>query len=84
MEINWFDELFYSTEIWGYVGPLALVILGFVISAKNRVMGVFYYVILVIMVFTGYLNLDFVAHAWKVLIILVGGLAACLSPSANR
>ena len=26
--INWFNELFYSEELWGYLGPLALVFIG--------------------------------------------------------
>jgi len=86
MAVDFWDleQWFYSPEIWGYVGPIGLVILGFLISGKNRIMGVLYYGILVVMTVAGYFNADFAVNSWKVIILLVGGLASCLAPSNSR
>jgi hypothetical protein len=71
------SQFFYSTEIWGYLGPIALVILAYLITKKDKVFGLFYYVILVVMAYS-YLNSGFVAHAWHFSILLFGGGAVCL------
>lgn len=45
MEVNIFQELFLSTEIWSYFGPLAVIVAGLYFVKKERVTFVFFFLI---------------------------------------
>ena len=82
-DINWFDELFYSVELWGYLGPLALVFIGAVITEKNKSYGVMWYIILMFMTLYFYLP-DITTYYIQVFIMLLGGALTCIVPQMSR
>lgn len=45
MEINIFQELFLSTEIWGYLGPFAIVAGGLILANKDRGLAVLAFIL---------------------------------------
>ncbi len=73
MEINIFDELFMSTEMWGYFGPLALVIIGYLLTKKNKELGIFLIIVESLIIYH-YLTLlgDTPEYWWHVIILLLG------------
>ena len=42
---NIFYQLFLSTELYGYFGPLALVVAGFIITKKEKGLGIFFIIV---------------------------------------
>lgn len=79
--LDLFTEIFLSTEIWGYFGPLLLVWIGYEITKREKPLGVFYFIILMVMTFSTYMtNALFLDNVWKVLILIFGGLAVCIAP----
>ncbi|MHC4737069.1 MAG: hypothetical protein ACYTDW_21865 [Planctomycetota bacterium] len=40
-----FYELFLNSEMWGYLGPLGLVIGGYIVAQKNNVLGLLWFVL---------------------------------------
>ena len=47
--VNLFNVLFQNTSIYGYLGLLALITIGLVVTKKVRVSGVFWIIVLLIM-----------------------------------
>lgn len=43
--INWLDELFLSTEIWGWFGPLALIVIAYIVTTKYKGLGIFFIIV---------------------------------------
>lgn len=74
-DINWFSELFLSTEMWGYFGPLALVVIGYVIAKKERPLGIFI-IIVDALILSHYLTLvsETPDYWWHIIIIMFGGI----------
>ena len=72
-DINWFSELFLSTEMWGYFGPLALVIIGYLLTKKNKELGIFLIIVESLLI-SHYLTLlgDTPEYWWHVIILLLG------------
>lgn len=72
-EINWFSELFLSIEMWGYFGPLALVVIGVILTKKNKELGIFM-IIVDSLIIAQYLALVDItpAYWWHVIILLLG------------
>ena len=79
---NYLNELFYSTEVWGYLGVFGMIFLAFIIGRKNKFAGVIWYVIMIIMAIdylgmitaSGYYSL----HA---IFLIFGGLLAIFFPN---
>lgn len=73
---NYLQELFYSTEVWGYLGPLGIVVIGAVVAKRDWKMGILYFIVEMLIV-THYFSLmvgtswDYV---WHMYIIFFGGL----------
>lgn len=42
LEINYFEEIFLSTDIQGWIGPIGIVILAIMLSKKDRGIGIFF------------------------------------------
>ena len=78
-EINWFDELFLSTEMWGYFGPLALVILGWYLGTKDRMLSLIMFIV-DCLVIAQYIALFGATpdYAWHIIILVIGGLVPCV------
>lgn len=81
---NYLQELFYSTEVWGYLGVFGMIFLAFMISKKSKALGIIWWVIMIIMAIdymnmiasTGYYSL----HA---ILLFFGGLIALFIPSED-
>lgn len=84
-EINIFNELFLSLEMWGYLGPFALVIIGYFLSDRDRVLGVLWFVVECLFV-AQYLELVTATpdYWWHIYLILLGGLFTCIYPLWDR
>ncbi len=81
--INWFDELFYSLEMWGWFGPLTLVIIGGFLTRKDKNLGLGMYIIMLLMAGMFYLpNLTVYYMQFFILVFL--GAIVCIVPQLNR
>ena len=85
MEINIFSELFLSLEMWGYLGPMALVLAGYIISKKDRTLGVLWF-ILECLFMAQYFGLVTATpqYWWHIFLLLFGGLFTCVYPMWDR
>lgn len=83
--INIFEEIFYSTELWGLTGPLIIIGVGFWIMRKNYKVGLMYSVPVFFAVGT-YFDRFLVnpAYAWHFTILLFGWLLVCIYPFFDR
>ena len=82
---NIFFELFLSTQLWGYFGPLALVIIGYILTKKELILGILWFVVECLFIAQ---YLDRVSatpeYWWHVFILLLGGLFTCVYPLWGR
>jgi hypothetical protein len=79
-----FYELFLSTEISGYLGPLALVIIGSMIMKKDKALGIFVFIV-ECLVMAQYLALvDATPNYWWQIIILLLGVILCTIQMIDR
>jgi len=71
-----FYQLFFSLDMWGYLGPLSLVIIGYIVASKDKSLGVIWFV-LESLVIVNYLSLvaETPAYWWHTLILLIGGMS---------
>jgi len=74
-DINWFSEIFLSTEMWGWFGPLAIIVISFMIltNRKLKPLGILF-IILESLIVSEYLALvgDTPWYWWNVIIMLLG------------
>jgi len=84
-ETGFFYDLFLSLDMWGYLGPLGLVIVGYFIAKKDPKIGILYFVVECLFV-AQYLALVAVTpgYIWHAIIILLGGVFTCLGPLIDR
>lgn len=82
---EFFYEIFLSPEISGYLGPLALVIIGYVIVEKDKILGILWFIVECLFV-SNYLTLVEVTpdYWWHICILLLGGLFTCIYPLLDR
>ena len=72
-----FYDLFLSTGMWGYFGPLALVVIGFVVTKNERGLGIFF-VIVDSLIIAQYLALvGTTPDYWWHIFILIFGVITC-------
>jgi hypothetical protein len=85
MEVNLFQELFMTTTMWGYLGPMFLVIAGYVLSKRDRLLGILWFVMecLFIAQYAG-LAVAEPRYYWHLFIVLFGGLMTCVYPLWDR
>ena len=64
-----------SLNMWGYFGPLGLVIIGYFVAKKELTLGVLYFVVECLVV-AHYLSLvgETPEYLWHALIVLLGGV----------
>jgi hypothetical protein len=76
-----FYLLFLSREMWGYLGPAALVIGGYIVTKKNKTLGVLWFIV-ICLVIGEYLNFVTASpqYWWHIYILLLGGLFTCVYP----
>ena len=82
-DLNILEELFYSTELWGYLGPLALVIVAWYLTKKDKNLGLAIYIVFLFMVGVFYLP-SITTYYMQVFILLFLGGVVCLVPQLSR
>ena len=84
-DINWFSELFLSTELWGYFGPVALVIIGYLLIQKDKPLGIFM-IIVDSLVISHYLTLVEAtpAYYWHSFILILGVITCAFQMIGKR
>jgi hypothetical protein len=74
-EINWLQELFFSTEMYSLLGPLALIVIGSMLGKKDKFLGAMF--VLVDYLFAAY-YLTLVAatpfYWWHIYLLFFGGI----------
>lgn len=85
MILSFFSEVFLSIRMWGYIGPLAVVICGYAVAKKSQILGVFYFIFECLIV-SHYLELveAIPEYWWHIIIVLLGGLFTCVYPMFDR
>ena len=70
-----FYQLFFSLNMWGYLGPIALVVIGYLLTKKEKNLGIFV-IIVESLIIAQYLALIEATpdYWWNVIILLLGGL----------
>lgn len=82
--VNIFYELFLSLELWGYFGPLALVIIGYFLTKKERGLGIFFIIVDSLIIAT-YLGLvEATPQYWWHIFILILGVIQCTFRLVSR
>lgn len=80
-----FIDLFLSTEMIGYIGPLALVVVGYLFAKKDKGLGVIAFMVQCLCA-AQYLALVEATpdYWWHIIIILLGGMFSCVIPLMDR
>jgi len=80
-----FFELFLSTGISGYLGPLAIVMIGYVVMKRDKFLGVLWFVVECLFI-SQYLTLVSVTpdYWWQIFLLLIGGMMTCVYPLWDR
>lgn len=83
-DFNIFEELFLSTEIWGYLGPFLLIFIGYLLVRKDPVLGVLWFIIECLII-AQYVPLAAVTpfYYWHIFILSVGGVLTLVFPLAG-
>jgi len=84
MEFNIFSELFLSTELWGYFGPLGLVIIGYLLTKKEKNLGIFMVIVDSLIIAQYFALVDATPYYWWHIIILLLGVVLCAFQSMDR
>lgn len=80
-----FYELFLSTGILGYLGPLALVIIGYVVMKRDKILGVLWFVVECLFIARYFALVEETPdYWWQIFILLLGGLLFCVYPLWDR
>jgi len=80
-----FEELFLGTDMIGYIGPLAMVMVGYVIAKKDQILGVLYFIVECLFMAQYFALLDATpGYWWHIFILLFGGLFTCVYPLWDR
>ena len=84
-DISIFDEVFLSLDMWGYLGPMAMIVIGYVLTKKEKFLGVLWFAVECLFV-SQYLALveAMPDYWWHIFILLVGGLFTCVYPLLDR
>jgi hypothetical protein len=70
-------DLFFSTELWGYFGPLALVVVGFIVAKNEKGLGILFIIIESIAIWTYLQLVTGTPYYWWHIIILILGVILC-------
>lgn len=72
-----FYELFLTLGISGWFGPLALVIIGYLITKKERNLGIFIIIVNSLIIYHYFTLIDATPQYWWHIIILLLGVIQC-------
>lgn len=80
-DVNYLEQFFLSTEVWGILGPMGLVIIGYYLMKEDRTLGILW-VVVEWVIAANYSSLISTTpgYAWHFFILLMGGLLTCVFP----
>jgi len=79
-----FYYLFLSLDLWGYLGPLGLVLAGYALSQKDRMLGLVWFMVECLFIANYFTLIEATPdYWWHILIILLGGIIV-LVPALMR
>lgn len=84
MEINLFSELFLSTEMWGYFGPLGLVVIGILLTKKDKNLGIILIIVDSLLIAQYFALIEATPDYWWQVIILLLGIVQCAIQLIDR
>ena len=77
--------LFFSTEMWGYLGPIAMVIVGYLVMTKDKNLGVVWFVVECLIIAQYFALLEATPdYWWQIFILLIGGLSTAIYSLSGR
>lgn len=84
-EINWLNEIFLTTGIWGFFGPFLLVVVGYICAKESKALAILWFIV-DLLIISQYLDLIEAtpSYWWNILIILLGGLFLCVFPALMK
>ena len=78
-------QLFFSLDMWGYLGPIALVIGGYIVAKKDKSLGVLWFVVEALII-ANYLTLVSATpdYWWHTFILLIGCILTLMYSVGDR
>ena len=78
-------ELFLSTGIIGYIGPLAIVVLGYVLAKKDKSLGIIAFMAQCLFAAQYFALLETTPdYWWQIIILLLGGVLVLIPQLMDR
>lgn len=72
-----FYDLFLSLEMWGYFGPLALVLIGYFVTKKEKGLGIFFIIVDSLIIYMYLALVEVTPQYWWHIFILILGVIQC-------
>lgn len=84
-EINWLNEIFLTTGIWGLFGPMIVIILGYFLAKESKLLAIFWW-IMEILIASQYFDLvaETPAYWWNILFLILGGFFLCIFGAVGK
>ena len=80
-----FSDLFLSTDMIGYIGPLAIVVTGYILAKKDRGLGLIAFMVQCLFAAQYFALLEATPdYWWHVIIIILGGIFSCVVPLMDK
>ena len=79
-----FYQIFYSLNMWGYIGPTALVIVGYIASKKEKFIAFLFYIVYSLVIFSYLTLIEATPQYWWNVIILILGVILITSTLMNN
>ena len=77
-EINIFEELFLTTDMWGLFGPLGLVVISYFMIKKARPLGIFFIIVDSVILAQYFTLVEATPFYWWQSFILIMGVIQCM------
>ena len=77
-------DFFLNTDMLGYLGPLALVVGGILITKKEKSLGIFFIIVHSLVIFQYLALLEATPDYWWQVIILLLGVVQCTIQLIDR
>ena len=80
-----FYELFLSVGMFGYFGPIGVVLIGYIVAKNDTNLGIVWFLVECLFL-AHYLSLVDATpdYWWQVFILLIGGISTCVFPAIDR
>lgn len=83
--LNIFYDLFFSLNMWSYLGPMGLVVFGYFMAKKDRILGVLWFILECLFIAQYLILVDATPNYWwHIFILALGGLLTCVYPLWDR